>query len=100
MLKPNQPYFNARILWDTKPEALDFSANASAIIERVFSRGDVEDIRYCRRFYGYATCRKALIEAKDLNVDRLHLIGSLFKIQLQEFKCYKNRQLNPILFPY
>jgi hypothetical protein len=100
MQKTSKPYFNARIFWDTKPESLDFNINASSIIERVFSRGDVEDIRYCRRYYGNEKCREVLIEAKDLNIDRLHLISALFNIQREEFRCYKNRQLNPELFPY
>lgn len=100
MHKAAKPYYNNRIFWDTRPDLLDFELNASAIIERVFSRGDVQDIRNCRRFYGDVTCRKVLTEAKDLNIDRLHLISAIFNIALEEFTCYKNRQLHPQLFPY
>ncbi|WP_439651985.1 DUF6922 domain-containing protein [Membranihabitans maritimus] len=30
----------------------DIDEKASFVIERVFERGDVEDIRQCRRYYG------------------------------------------------
>jgi hypothetical protein len=100
MQKPDKPYFNKRIFWDTDPEKLDNDRNANAIIERVFSRGDVEDIRYCRRYYGDNSCRTALIDAKDIVYDRLRLISVLFNIPIEDFRCYKNRQLNPELFPY
>lgn len=100
MHKPDKPYFNKRIFWDTDPNKLDFDVNRASIIERVFSRGDVEDIRNCRRYYGDAHCRASLVEAKDLVYDRLRLISVLFDIPIEDFQCYKNRQLSPELFPY
>jgi hypothetical protein len=33
-------------------EQIDYDAQANFVIERVFERGDVEDIRQCRRYYG------------------------------------------------
>ena len=44
--------FNRRIFWDVNFEALDYDKRARFVIERVFERGDVEDIRQCRRYYG------------------------------------------------
>ena len=48
MQKPAKPYDHKRIFWDVDCEKLDFEKKASFIIERVFERGDVEDIRMCR----------------------------------------------------
>ena len=52
MQKLTKPYDNKRIFWDVDSEKLDYEKKAGFIIERVFERGDVEDIRMCRRFYG------------------------------------------------
>jgi hypothetical protein len=40
-----KPLFDKRIFWDVDFENLDYDAQASFIIMRVFDRGDVEDIR-------------------------------------------------------
>ena len=50
-MKP-KPIFQKRIFWDVNFEAIDYDAKARFVIERVFERGDVEDIRNCRRYYG------------------------------------------------
>ncbi|MEI9910863.1 MAG: hypothetical protein WDO71_15050 [Bacteroidota bacterium] len=50
--KISKPVFDKRIFWDVNFDALDYDGKASFIIERVFERGDVEDIRQCRRYYG------------------------------------------------
>jgi hypothetical protein len=42
---------------------MDVAAKANFIIERVFEGGDVEVIRYCRRFYGDEKIRFALEKA-------------------------------------
>ena len=47
-----KPNFDPRIFWDVDMENVDIDEKASFVIERVFERGDVEDIRQCRRYYG------------------------------------------------
>ena len=40
-----KPVFNKRIFWDVDFEKIDYDAKANFVIERVFERGDVQDIR-------------------------------------------------------
>ncbi|WP_158605117.1 DUF6922 domain-containing protein [Hanamia caeni] len=47
-----KPVFNKRIFWDVDFEKIDYDAKANFVIEWVFERGDVPDIRNCRRYYG------------------------------------------------
>jgi hypothetical protein len=47
-----KPTFNRRIFWDVNFDAINYNKSARFVIERVFERGDVEDIRECRRYYG------------------------------------------------
>ena len=46
------PFFDKRIFWDVHFDKIDYDAKAAFVIERVFERGDVQDIRNCRRYYG------------------------------------------------
>lgn len=100
MKKAAKPLLNKRIFWDVNFEALDYDARASFIIERVFERGDVEDIRQCRRYYGDKKIRTTLLNAKSLSEHRLYLASAITGEPLNAFRCYTLRQLNPERFPY
>lgn len=94
------PIFNKRISWDVNFEALDYDAKAGFVIERVFERGDVDDIRQCRRYYGDEKISAVLLNAKYLPERRLYLAAAIIDTPVNEFRCYTLRQLNPKLFPY
>ena len=95
-----KPVFDKRIFWDVDFEKLDYEGKASFIIERVFDRGDVEDIRQCRRHYGDEKIRNVLLNAKFLSIGRIYLASAVIDEPLNAFRCYKLRQLNPELYPY
>ena len=95
-----KPIFEKRIFWDVNFETLDYDAKANFIIERVFDRGDVADIRQCRRYYGDEKVTEALLNAKFLRLSRTHLASAIINKPLTEFKCYTLRQSNPTLSPY
>lgn len=96
----NKPVFNKRIFWDVNFEALDYDKKAGFVIERVFERGDVEDIRQCRRYYGDGKVAEVLLNAKYLPLYTTYLAAAIIGRPLTDFRCYKLRQLNPGLFPY
>jgi hypothetical protein len=96
----NKPTFNKRIFWDVNFETLDYDAKAGFIIERVFERGDVEDIRQCRRYYGDEKVAEALLNAKYLPLDTTYLAAAVINRPLISFRCYKLRQSNPGPYPY
>jgi hypothetical protein len=89
------PIFNRRIFWDVNFDKLDYDGKANFIIERVFERGDVEDIRNCRRYYGDKKVAEALLNAKFLPLHTTYLASAVIDRPLTDFKCYKNRQSNP-----
>lgn len=94
------PVFARRIFWDVDFDKLDYDAKASFIIERVFERGDVEDIRHCRRYYGDKMVVEALLNAKFLSLGTWHFVSSVFEQPLEAFRCYTTRQLNQERLPY
>lgn len=96
----NKPVFEKRIFWDVNFETLDYDARKSFIIERVFERGDVENIRHCRRYYGDNLIHDILLKAKYLPLHRLYLASAIIDEPLTAFRCYISKQLNPELYPY
>ena len=95
-----KPFDNPRIFWDVDHTKMDYEAKANFIIERVFERGDVQDIRNCRRYYGDEKVTTALLNAKFLPLHTIHFASAIINKPLNEFRCYILRQLNPELFPY
>lgn len=95
-----KPELDKNIFWEVDFEKIDYEKNADWVIVRVFERGDVQDIRNCRRFYGEEKIKFALINAKFLMLKTLYLASAVVQKPIEEFRCYKNRQLNPTLFPY
>ncbi|TVP50319.1 MAG: hypothetical protein EA341_07790 [Mongoliibacter sp.] len=95
-----KPVFEKRIFWDVDFENLDYDAKAKFVIERVFERGDVPDIRNCRRYYGDEKISEVLLNAKFLPVMTMYLAAAVIDKPITEFRCYKLRQSNPELFPY
>jgi hypothetical protein len=95
-----KPIFDKRIFWDVDFEKIDYDAKARWVIVRVIERGDIEDIRQCRRYYGDDLVKKALLETKYIGQGRLHLAAAIIDEPLEKFRCYILQQSNPTLFPY
>ncbi len=95
-----KPIFHKRIFWDVDFEKLDYDLRANFVIERVFERGDVDDIRNCRRYYGDEKVTEALLNAKFLPETTLYLASAVIGRPINDFRCYTLRQLSPELFPY
>jgi hypothetical protein len=95
-----KPIFHPRIFWDVNFETLNYDAKYKFVIERVFERGDVEDIRQCRRYYGDDVLTDVLLNAKYLPLRKIYLASAVIKKPISEFRCYILRQLNPELYPY
>ena len=100
MDEKNKPVFHKRIFWDVDFEKIDYDAKANFVIERVFERGDVPDIRNCFRYYGDEKVAEALLHAKFLPEVTLYLASAVINRPLKDFRCYSLRQSNPDLFPY
>ncbi|GHT54662.1 hypothetical protein FACS189446_4830 [Bacteroidia bacterium] len=90
-----KPHFQRCIFWDVDFDKLDYDGRANFIIERVFDRGDVEDIRQCRRYYGDEKISEALTNAKWLLNETVYFAMAILKNELTDYRCYRLAQLNP-----
>lgn len=73
----------------------EYDAKAQFVIERVFERGGVPDIRNCRRYYGDEKVRNVLTKAKWLSKESVYLASAIFDNELTDYRCYQTAQLNP-----
>ena len=98
--KKPKPVFHRRIFWDVDFDQLDYDLRARFVIERVFERGDVDDIRQCRRYYGDEQIREILLSAKWLSLHTVYLAAAVLDNELLDFRCYRLAQSNPLAWRY
>ena len=58
--QPDLTKFRSTIFWDTKIENIDFAAHSRYVINRVFERGNEEEIQEVIRFYGIETIKNEI----------------------------------------
>ncbi|CAN1568654.1 hypothetical protein MCERE19_03056 [Spirosomataceae bacterium] len=95
-----KPIFNKRIFWDVVFENIDYDAKANFVIERVFERGDVPDIRNCFKYYGVEKVTEALLNTNCLPEGTMYLAHAAIDRPLKDFRCSTLRQSNRVFFPY
>ncbi len=100
MTEKQKPVFDRRIFWDVDFDKIDYDAKANFVIERVFERGDVPDIRNCRRYYGDEKISKALTNAKWLSLSTIHLACAVLNNKPTDYRCYIEAQSNPTHWIY
>jgi len=83
-----------RIFWDVDFDKIDWVKNAPFVIVRVFERGDVDDIRQCRRHHGDEKIREVLLNARYISKSRIYLAAAVIDEPLINFRCYKKTLLN------
>ncbi len=91
-----KPDLNKQIFWDTDFSKIDYVKSWQSVIERVFDRGDIEDIRQVRRYYGDEKVIDALTSARYLFDETINFCAGIFDIPKEKFRCYILKQSNPI----
>ncbi len=90
-----KPIFDKRIFWDVNPEKIDYDTKANWVIERVFERGDVADIRQCRRYYGDEKVAEALTMAKWLSLRTVYFAAAILDNKPEDYRCFTTAQSTP-----
>ncbi len=92
----DKPILNKRIFWDVDFGKIDYDKKYQFVIERAFERGDTDDVRQVRRFYGDKKVIESLTSAKYLFDETLHFCSAIFEIPKEKFRCYLLKQSNPL----
>lgn len=88
------------LFWDTDINRVDPDAHASFIVERVLSRGKLEDFKNILAFYGKEKVGQLATKLRYLDKITLAFCISYFNIPKDNFRCYSERQSHPTHWNY
>lgn len=83
-MKPN---INKGLFWDVDFDKLDYLINARFVIERVLTRGDLEDFKEIMRHYGKDNIRNEITKIRYLDKLTLNFCKIYFDLKEEELIC-------------
>lgn len=76
------------LFWDVDRTKLDLNKNKRLIIQRVFLRGDISDIKILLQLYDLDTIKEEIIKAGFLDKKTLKWASDFLNIPKTKFLCY------------
>ena len=90
-MKPN---FSTNLFWDIDVNELDYKSNFPFILSRVLDYGTWKDWKELSRYYTKQQIKATAINLRSLFPKSLNFISFFTETPKEEFRCYKNKQLN------
>lgn len=100
LMKKTSPLISKQAFWDVDFEKIDFNKNARFVIEKVITRGKLEDFISLRTYYDGEKIKNEIIKSRWLSNIDIYFCCSVFDLKPQEFRCYVMKQSNPELWVY
>jgi hypothetical protein len=85
----------ASLFWDVNVESIDLQQHRASVIERITTRGRLDEFREILNYYGWDIVKQTLLQTRCLDKVTLAFCSALFDLPISEFRCYKLAQLNP-----
>jgi hypothetical protein len=79
------------LFWDVPENNLDLDKNKRLILERVFTRGNIEEFRLVNMHYSKEVIRETVKKIGSLDNKTLRFLSRVYQIKPDEFKCYKEK---------
>lgn len=86
---------NPTHFWDVNISVLGPHAAKRLIIERVFTRGELNEIKSVLEYYGEEQVLQTLYTLPFLEPKNLNFISKFFNKPRKEFRCYHRKQSKP-----
>ena len=80
------------LFWDIDINKVTAEKNARLIIERVFTRGNINEFSQVMKYYDIKTIRQEIMNAGSLDKKTLNFASQLLGINKTEFRCYRKKQ--------
>ncbi len=93
----NKIQLRRSLFWDIPDGGVDLRRNKRLIIERVFSRGNLEEFRTIINYFPEEEIRQAVVQIGTLDEKTLNFISKAYHIKPIKFKCYTRSQLPHLL---
>ena len=79
--------FRKTLFWDIDTGHLDLKKNRRLIIERVFSRGNLDEFAQIINYYSDREIREAVVKIGTLDKKTLNFISRTYNLELKEFNA-------------
>jgi hypothetical protein len=83
------------LFWDTDVNSIDLEKQKSAVIQRIFTRGNLEEFYEALEYYGKETCKDTLLDSRWLDEKTLSFCSVIFDTPISQFRCFTLAQSNP-----
>ena len=88
------------LFWDVDISDIDYEKNARQIIERVITRGSLEDWFAIKAYYGRERIKEEVVAIRYLDKLSLNFCSKYFNIPKENFRCYNTPQSIQELWNY
>jgi len=82
-----QRFFHPGLFWDVDIIFLDLETHAGFVIERVVTRGGMDDWKMLLEIYGKQKIRDTAVTLRSLDPKSLHYLSAYFSIDTKKFRC-------------
>lgn len=83
---------SGHLFWDIDSQKPDEHKHKTLIIERVITRGNLEDLKILFRLYPLKIIKQEIVKAGFLDKKTLNWVSNFFNIPKTKFKCYSKTQ--------
>ena len=80
------------LFWDIDFTDLNFEKHARFVIERVLSKGDLDDWYELKKIYGLDRIKRESLQIRYLDKKTLNMLSLFFNIPKEKFRCYTTRR--------
>ncbi len=91
---------NKNLFWDIDINDLNLDKHVRFIIERVLTKGDLNDWFELKKTYSLNRIKQEVIQIRYLDKKTLNLLSLFFHIPKEDFRCYKIKQYLPEFWNY
>ena len=95
-----KPVFRKELFWDIDYKSIDYDKNARFVIDRVATRGDLDDWNSLKAFYGIDKIKAEIVNIRYLDKVTLSYLSAIFKIKKEKFRCYNTEPSIRALWNY
>jgi len=96
----NEEFLRPEMFWDIQFNKLDFQKNRNLIIQRVIDFGTWEEFLKMLHKYGVETVIRESLKSRELSDQGAYFVSHYFNKNIEDFTCYKKRQLSPLPFHF
>ncbi|MFM2268197.1 MAG: hypothetical protein RL757_1638 [Bacteroidota bacterium] len=87
--------FSPSLFWDVDKTTLDAKRHRRFIIERTLTHGTLSDWFLIKNHYGKAIIKAESQQIRYLDPKTLSFCATYFKVPIENFRCYIQKQSNP-----